>query len=466
MKKINSNRKLTVIFLSAAMAASLAGCRASSQASSATGTGSSTVVESAESGADSAASESVAESTAETEAETSTETAETEQSGSENNTSTATDNDFFTDRDLEQTADTSEAQAITVESSQDITISEEGVYILTGTAENSTIIVDVADDNAKVQLVLDGLNVTNEDYPVIYVKSADKVFVTTTDTENTLTVTGEFVSDGDTNTDSVIFSKDDLVLNGVGTLTINSSDNGISCKDELKVTGGTYVITSEADSIEANDAIYIADGTFNITSSKDAFHCENDDDDTLGAIYILDGDFTINAESDAIQATSSLIIDWGTFEISAEEGLEGTFLQINDGTFDIEASDDGINASQKSSAYTATVEINGGDITIVMGAGDTDGIDSNGDLIINGGTVNITANSPFDYVGAGVINGGTVIVNGQEITTLTNQFEGGMGGGMMPWGDQGNGSGQMPGGDQGQRPGGLPGGNMGGGGRP
>ena len=59
-----------------------------------------------------------------------------------------------------------------------------------------------------------------------------KYSVTTTDSENTLSVTGTFTADGDTNTDAVIFSKDDLVLNGVGVLNIQSSDNGVTCKDD------------------------------------------------------------------------------------------------------------------------------------------------------------------------------------------------------------------------------------------
>ncbi|SEL41291.1 protein of unknown function [Ruminococcus albus] len=112
--------------------------------------------------------------------------------------------DIFTDRDFEQTADTSESQSITVSDNETIDITEEGVYAISGTAENCTIRVN-ADKNAKVQLVFDGVSITNDDFPPIYVVSADKVFVTTTDSENTLTVSGEFTADGETNTDAVIF---------------------------------------------------------------------------------------------------------------------------------------------------------------------------------------------------------------------------------------------------------------------
>ena len=230
---------------------------------------------------------------------------------SENTSGVLDTSDMFSTRDLTQEADTSAAKDITVSDGKTIDITEEGVYVISGSAKNCTIKVS-ADKEAKVQLVLDGVSITNDSTPAIYVVSADKCFVTTTSSENTLTVTGSFTADGDTNTDAVIFSKDDIVLNGVGTLNITSTDNGISGKDDLKITGGTYNITSTADAIEANDSIRICGGTFNISTSKDALHSENDDDDTQGFIYISGGNFTINASSDAIQGTTAVQIDGGT----------------------------------------------------------------------------------------------------------------------------------------------------------
>ena len=203
---------------------------------------------------------------------------------------------------------------------------EAGVYVISGNASNFTIRVET-DKESKIQLVLDGTEISNENFPVIYVVSADKVFVTTTNTVNTLSVTGSFTSDGDTKTDAVIFSKDDLVFNGTGTLVINSSaGNGISGKDDIKFTGGTYEITSAKDSIEANDSIAVYDGSFEINSSKDGFHSENDDDDTVGWIYIQGGTFNIRASSDSIQANTFAQIDGGTFNLVSSEGIEATFL--------------------------------------------------------------------------------------------------------------------------------------------
>ena len=334
--------------------------------------------------------------------------------------------DLFTDRDLEQTADLSEAVSYTITDGQTITITSEGVYLISGTASNASVVVEAGDED-KVQIVLDGVSITNDSIPCIYIKSADKVFVTTTDTDNTLAVTGTFTADGETNTDAVIFSKDDLVLNGTGTLTIKSSNNGVSCKDDLKITGGTINIDCTADALEANDSIRIADGTINIVTNKDALHAENEEDDTVGFVYICGGTLNVKAEDDAIHATTILQIDDGELNLSAHEGLEATWIQVNGGTINIEASDDAINAAYKSAKIAPTFEINDGYITIVMGSGDTDAVDSNGNLILAGGTLDITAQSPFDYDGSLEQTGCTLIVNGQETSTVSNQMMGGMG---------------------------------------
>lgn len=346
--------------------------------------------------------------------------------------------DLFSSRDLEQTADLTGAENITVSDGETYTVSKEGVYVVTGSASNAQIVVSAGDED-KVQLVLDSVSITNESTPCIYVQNADKVFVTTTDSENTLTVSGAFTADGDTNTDAVIFSRDDLVVNGTGTLTIVSSENGISGKDDLKVTGGTINITCTADALEANESILVADGTISIKSDKDGLHAENDEDNTVGYIYIADGTITIEAGDDAIHATTIAQVDGGTIDLTGAEGIEGTYIQINGGEISIAAADDGINAGQKSNFATPTVEVNGGELTIVMGSGDTDGVDSNGNLYLNGGTLNITAQSPFDYDGTARNNGATLIVNGSETDSITNQMMGGGGmrGGMGGHGEHG-----------------------------
>ena len=338
--------------------------------------------------------------------------------------------DMFTARDLEQTAELSEAQSYTITDGQTIEITSEGVYVITGTASNAYIVVEAGDED-KVQIVLDGVSITNDSAPCIYVKSADKVFVTTTDSENSLTVTGTFSADGDTNTDAVIFSKDDLVLNGTGTLTIKSTDNGVTSKDDLKITGGTLNITCTSDALEANDSIRIADGIISIDTAKDALHAENDEDDTVGFVYICGGTLNVESEDDAIHATTIIQIDDGELNLKAHEGLEATWIQVNGGEINIEASDDAINAAYKSAKITPAFEITGGYVTIVMGSGDTDAVDSNANLILTGGTLDITAQSPFDYDGTCQKTGCTLIINGTETDSVSNQMMGGGGMGGM-----------------------------------
>ena len=339
--------------------------------------------------------------------------------------------ELFSKRDLKQTADLEDAATITAQSGKTITITEEGVYVLSGTAENCTVKIE-ADKEAKIQLVLDGVTITNDDFPAIYVVSADKVFVTTTaGSENSLTVTGTFKADGETNTDAVIYSKEDLVLNGKGTLTVTSAKgNGITSKDDLKITGGTLTVSAALDALEANDSIVMSGGNVTVNSKKDGLHAENDDDDSLGYVWIGGGTLTVTASDDGIHGTSFVQIDGGTVTVSASEGIEGTYVQINGGTINITATDDGINGANKSSAYETVIEIAGGELTVAVGQGDTDAIDSNGNIYVSGGTISVTASmSSFDYDGTATYTGGTIIVNG--VTQSGIPAEQMMGGGMM-----------------------------------
>ena len=340
--------------------------------------------------------------------------------------------DLFTERDLTQNADLSGATYYTLASGQDITLTDEGVYVISGTATDVTIIVE-AEDTDKVQIVLDGATITNSDAPAIYVKSADKVFITTQG-ENNLSTTGTFVADGETNLDAVIFSRDDIVLNGTGTLAISSSANGVSCKDDLKITGGTISIDCVEDALEANDSVRIADGDITITTPKDAIHAENDEDDTVGYVYICGGTLNIEAGDDGIHATTYVQVDGGTINLSAAEAIEGTIVQLNGGDVEVYATDDGINASYKSDSLgTPVLEINGGNLAISMAQGDTDALDSNGYLYINGGTVDINAQFAFDFEYGAEMTGGTVYVNGEQVYEITeSMMMGGPGGGMGP----------------------------------
>ena len=205
-----------------------------------------------------------------------------------------------------------------------ITITSGGTYIISGTLSEGQLVVDA--DDEKVQLVLDNADITCATSAAIYVKSAGKTFITLAEgSENIIMNTAEFEAIDDNNIDAVIFSKDDLTLNGSGTLTINSENgHGIVSKDDLKITGGTYNITAASHALSGKDSVRIAEGTFNLVSGKDGIHSENTDDSSKGYVYIAGGEFTIDSTGDGIDASNIVQIDDGTFDITAGGGVENS----------------------------------------------------------------------------------------------------------------------------------------------
>lgn len=229
------------------------------------------------------------------------------------------DEENSTKIELNKTTATSNSDDVSIDGTT-VTIKNEGTYILSGDLENGKIVVD-SEKTDKLQIVLNGANISCEGSAPIYVKQADKVFLTlANETTNTLTSTGEYETSDD-NIDSTIFSKDDLTLNGTGTLTVKSeSGHGIVSKDDLVVTSGTYSINAASHGLSANDSIRIADGKFNITSGKDGLHSENTDDTKLGYIYVADGEFKITVGYDALDASSAIQADGGTFDVTTGGG--------------------------------------------------------------------------------------------------------------------------------------------------
>lgn len=241
--------------------------------------------------------------------------------------------DMFTERDLAGTYEESGAVYVTLSgdgiigetdgvaiNGQTVTITAEGTYIFFGTLSEGQIVVDA--DNAKVQIVFDNVDITCASSAAVYVKSAEKVFVTLAEgAQNTLRNTDEYVAIDDNNIDAVIFAKSDLTLNGTGSLTIVSAEgHGIVSKDDLKITGGTYDITAAGHALSGKDSVRIADGTFILTAEKDGIHAENADDEEKGYIYIADGDFTITSDGDGMDASNIVQIEDGTFDITAGSG--------------------------------------------------------------------------------------------------------------------------------------------------
>ena len=332
--------------------------------------------------------------------------------------------DMFTKRDLAGNYDESEAVKITLSGKtaacnssnvqiEDgvVTIKAAGVYVLSGTLTDGTIVVDAGDDD-KVQLVLDGVSIMAADYAAIYAKNADKVFVTLAEgAGNSLTVSGDYVQTDDNNVDAVIFAKCDLTLNGTGSLTVkDNTGHGIVSKDDLVVTGGTYTIYSQDHCLNGKDSVRIADGTFNLSCDENGIHAGNDDQQD-GYVYIEGGDINISVGDDAIHAEGLLIITGGDIDVSKScEGVEGDKILVTGGDIDVISSDDGFNAAGGSSGSGDNHDGFGGGPG--MGGVDMDA-DNDAYILITGGTININANGDgIDSNGYIGITGGSVYVLG------------------------------------------------------
>ena len=369
--------------------------------------------------------------------------------------------DLFSNRDMAGTYDTSDAAVITLNgdsvscnsrdvhiSGTTVTLTDKGTYIISGTLNDGMIIVDTGKDN-KVQIVLNGASITSSTSAPIYVRQADKVFITTVEgTENYLANGGEFIAIDENSIDATIFSKEDLTLNGFGSLTIESpAGHGVVSKDELTVTGGTYVITTASHGLNGKDNVCIAGGNITIAAGKDGIQADFTEDVTLGFLYISGGTFDISAEGDGISASGVLQIDGGTFDIlagggsgnaskqqsdnwgapgggggggggrpggsgggsnsrvtvtesSSMKGIKsGGNMVINGGTFSIDSADDGIHSN-----INAT--ITGGTFTIASG---DDGVHAEEELTISDGNLTVTKS----YEGLEALH---VLVSGGKIS--------------------------------------------------
>lgn len=279
-----------------------------------------------------------------------------------------------------------------------VTIASAGYYDVTGTLTDGSLIVD-AGKNAKVFLRLNGVTITCSDDATIRVNQADKVFLTLAEgTENTVT-SGETYSEAALadKTDGAIFAHDDLTINGSGALTVTAAyKHGIAANDSLRITGGKITVTAPADTVHVNDSLHITGADITLSAGDDAIHSDT-------SVAILGGSITVN---------------------TCCEGIEAPEILVEDGAVTVTSTDDGINAcgTETSDGSLPSVTISGGTVTLLNPSGrDADGIDSNGNIDINGGLVYISlvgdgGNCALDYGsengGACRINGGTVVACG------------------------------------------------------
>ncbi len=336
-----------------------------------------------------------------------------------------TEAEMFTDRDNRTAYDESTAVRIelggsTATASSDsvkingstVQITEEATYLISGTLEDGMLVVN-APDTAKLQLVLDGVNITSSDCAALYIQEADKVFLTLANgSQNSLTNGGSFTPMDDENIDAALYSKQDLTINGSGQLTVTSpAGHGIVGKDDLVITGGDLQISAADHALDANDSVRFTNATLTAAAGKDGIHCENNDDPSRGFVYVSGGSMNIQAEGDGISAGYYVHITDGAFQILAGGGYEngaqhssggwggfpggGNFGgggpggggQRTSGTAETSTTSDD-STSMKGIKSESSMQLDGGTFTIDSA---DDSLHSHTDLVINGGAYQIAS---------------------------------------------------------------------------
>lgn len=328
-----------------------------------------------------------------------------------------------------------------------ITITESGEYVLEGKIDNGQIIVDIPDSDDKVvTLIFNGVDISCDNSSAVYVKNAKKVVLSlVADTTNTFTDGSDYVYDDEAEEEpnACIFSKDDLVIAGTGTLIVNGNfNNGIYSKDDLTITGGNIDVKAVNHGVKGKDSISILDGDISIEADGDGMCSTNNVDEGEGFILIENGTYNITSGQDGIAAETCLLIKNGQFNITTGEGAKVTSwgnndmwgnknnpmrpgmdmeenntesdtvskkavkasvdITINAGEFIINSEDDAIHSNGSISIENGEYEIKSGD----------DGVHADNSLTINEG--NITINQCYEG-----IEGTNIVVNNGNIYIMS-----------------------------------------------
>lgn len=301
-----------------------------------------------------------------------------------------------------------------------LTINKAGAYILSGTLNDGSIIVD-GDKTANVRLVLNDANITSSTSAAIYSKQSQKTLITLeAGTNNSLTdSTSRDTSDPEAPT-AALYVQDNLTINGDGALSVTGNYNdAITSKDDLKIISANInVLASADDGIVGRDTTKIASGTIKISATGDGIKATNDEDTSKGNIQIDGGTFNITTGNDAIQAETSLTVKDGNFNLTTGGGSangsdkagtagntfgawqQGSQNDTNDSTdttpsakalkakssitiasgiFDINSSDDAIHSNDTLTIDNGSFNIHSGD----------DGLHADNALTINNGNITI-----------------------------------------------------------------------------
>lgn len=292
-----------------------------------------------------------------------------------------------------------------------VTITSAGVYSVTGSCSDGKIIIEAGDDD-EVTLLLNGVELTSSNNSAIECRNAGKLTISLADgTENSLADKAEYTLDDSADEpDAAIYSRCDLIINGSGVLNVTGNYNdGIKCKDGLKICDSTINVTSANVGIKGRDYIIVGGANIIINSVGDGMKTTNSDDATLGYINITSGNIKITSGQDAIQAETEIIIDGGTIDIytgSGSASVEHTSGFDFKNPFEMDNTEDSV--SMKGIKSGTLVQINGGTITVDS---EDDSIHSNGNAVINGGTLKLSTGDDGVHADENLtVSGGSITI--------------------------------------------------------
>ncbi|MGE0020276.1 MAG: carbohydrate-binding domain-containing protein [Draconibacterium sp.] len=305
-----------------------------------------------------------------------------------------------------------------------VTITANGIYVITGTLTSGQLVVKT-DDTDAVKLVLNGMSITNTTTSPLFVDKAVKVILILNDNTNNVFTDGANYSDLDEGQNAAIFSQSYLSVFGNGTLTVTGKyKDGISGKDGLVIKSGNINVTAADDAIRGKDYLHIYDAKITTVSSGDGLLSDNETSASVGIVRIENGTFNITASGDGISAASSLTTLNGNFKITSGGGSSKTVSSTLSakalkaagavtlaGTFDLSAAEDAIHSD-------TDVTINSGSFTI--SAAD-DGIHATANIIINSGDVSITKSEEGIEAKFITYNSGNIeVISNDDCSNSTN----------------------------------------------
>ena len=278
----------------------------------------------------------------------------------------------YSNRDLDASYDESSATKVALSGSSAtvdgagaaiqngvLTISEAGVYVLSGDLSASVVVE--APEDAKVQIVLANASIQSIDGPAIYVKQADKCFLTLADSSSNQVEDSAVhtLAEGQDEPDSAIFSKCDLTIQGSGSLSIAGNYlNAVKSKDDLVVSGGDIDMGAVDSGLVGRDKVGIAAGSIR-SSGGDGVKSTNDEDTSKGFVTVDGGSLQIEAQGKGVKATSILRVAGGSVSVvSADDSLHSNGdVHVTGGELSLSSGDDGIHAD-------SVLQIDGGDLLV------------------------------------------------------------------------------------------------------